>query len=126
MLMFVVQDIERLYPEERNIVKVTLVEANQILSSFDTRLRSYAERKIRQRSQMNLLSGSVVGLYVCQNARDMPTMVSTDHHSDKMATTINSLTSTKISTRMKILTASCFTQHIHTYTVSIRNLLGIK
>ena len=80
MLMFVVQDIERLYPEERNIVKVTLVEANQILSSFDTRLRSYAERKIRQRSQMNLLSGSVVGLYVCQNARDMPTMVSTDHH----------------------------------------------
>ena len=61
MLVFIVQDIERLYPKERNIVKVTLVEANQILSSFDTRLRSYAERKIRQRSQMNLLSGSVVG-----------------------------------------------------------------
>ena len=67
MLIFLLQDIERLYPEERNIVKVTLVEANQILSSFDIRLRRYAEGKIRQRSQMNLLSGSVVGTYVCQN-----------------------------------------------------------
>ena len=65
MLVFIVQDIERLYPKERNTVKVTLVEANQILSSFDTRLRSYAERKIRQRSQMNLLSGSVVGMCDC-------------------------------------------------------------
>lgn len=65
MLVFIVQDIKRLYPKERNTVKVTLVEANQILSSFDTRLRSYAERKIRQRSQMNLLSGSVVGMSDC-------------------------------------------------------------
>ena len=56
------QDVERLYPQERNMVKVTLVEANQILSSFDTKLRNYAERKIKQRAQMNLLSGSVVGM----------------------------------------------------------------
>ena len=27
--------------------------------------------------------------------RDVPTVVSTDHHSDKIATTTNSLTSTK-------------------------------
>ena len=53
-----------MYPEERNIVKMTLVEANQILSSFDVKLRNYAERKIKQRSQMNLLSGSVVGMAV--------------------------------------------------------------
>ena len=63
--VFILQDIERLYPEERNIVKVTLVEAKQILSSFDAKLRNYAERKIKQRSQMNLLSGSVVGTYIC-------------------------------------------------------------
>lgn len=47
------------------MVKVTLIEANQILSSFDGKLRSYAERKIKQRSQMHLLSGSVVGMYIC-------------------------------------------------------------
>ena len=35
--------------------------------------------------------------------RDVPTVVSTDHHSDKIATTANSLTSTKISIWMKIL-----------------------
>jgi len=43
------------------MVKVTLIEANEILSSFDVKLRKYAERKIKQRSRMNLVSGSVVG-----------------------------------------------------------------
>ena len=63
-IRIVFQDIERLYPEEKNIVKVTLIEANQILSSFDDKLRRYAERKIKQRSQMDLLQGAVVGMYI--------------------------------------------------------------
>jgi len=46
------------------MVKVTLIEANQILSSFDVKLRRYAEGKIKQRSQMKLLRGSVVGMYM--------------------------------------------------------------
>ena len=52
-----------MYPGEKDMVKVTLIEANQILSSFDTKLRHYAERKIKQRSQMQLVTGSVVGMH---------------------------------------------------------------
>ena len=40
---------------------MTLVESNQILSSFDDRLRKYAEKKISQRNRFNLLQSSVVG-----------------------------------------------------------------
>ena len=56
------------------MVKVTLVEANQILSSFDTKLRNYAERKIKQRAQMNLLSGSVVGMQ-CYHEHSLSTKI---------------------------------------------------
>ena len=40
------------------------------------------------------LAGSSKVTIVC---RDVPTVVGTNHHSDKMTTTTNSLTSTKIS-----------------------------
>ena len=57
---FLKQDVSWLYTDERDVVKVTLVEAQQILSSFDARLQEYAERKLIQRSQMHILRDSVV------------------------------------------------------------------
>lgn len=57
---FLKQDVSRLYTDERDVVKVTLVEAQQILSSFDAGLQKYAERKLTQRSQMHILRDSVV------------------------------------------------------------------
>ena len=57
---FLKQDVSRLYTSERDMVRVTLVEAQQILSSFDAGLQKYAERKLRQRSQMHILRDSVV------------------------------------------------------------------
>ena len=56
---FVRQDIARLYPEQRRKVRVTLVESNQILGSFDERLRTYAEAKLAQRRNFNLVKASV-------------------------------------------------------------------
>ena len=55
------QDVSRLYKEERDHVKVTIIESNQILSSFDERLRKYAETKIRQRPGFTLLKDAVTG-----------------------------------------------------------------
>lgn len=43
------------------MVHVTLVESNKILSSFDTRLQTYAEKKISQRERFKLLKSSVKG-----------------------------------------------------------------
>ena len=43
-------------------------------------------------------------------------VVRTDHHSDKIATTTNSLISTKISTPMKMLSLNCQLLYVtHTY-----------
>ena len=54
----------------------------------------------------------VYGMYV----RDVPTVVSTDHHSDKIATTTNLLISTKISIPMKMLSLNCQLLYVtHTY-----------
>ena len=55
------QDLCRLFPEEREMVQITLVEAKDILSSFDQRLRAYTERLIRKRKSMNILKASVTG-----------------------------------------------------------------
>lgn len=57
---FIEQDVARLYKKQQELVKVTLVESNQILSSFDSRLRTYAEKKITQRKGFTLLRSSVV------------------------------------------------------------------
>ena len=45
------------------MVKVTIIEAKQILSSFDKHLQEYAEAKIRKRRQMEILQDSVTGMY---------------------------------------------------------------
>ena len=44
------------------MVQITLVEAKDILSSFDHRLRAYTERLIRKRKSMNILKASVTGI----------------------------------------------------------------
>ena len=59
------QDLERLYPKEKNVVRVTLVEANTILSAFDNRLRSYTEKIIQKRERMHILKASVTGIPKC-------------------------------------------------------------
>ncbi|XP_076472969.1 putative NADH dehydrogenase [Babylonia areolata] len=56
---FIEQDVARLYRQQQEQVRVTLVESNQILSSFDHRLRSYAEKKITQRKRFSLKQSSV-------------------------------------------------------------------
>ena len=54
-----------------------------------------------------------VCLCVCVCIRDVPTVVGTSHHSDKITTTINSLTGTKISFWMKMLSlASCLYKNL--------------
>lgn len=41
--------------------KVTLIEAANILGSFDQKLRNYAEKKLSERPNFTLLKSSVVG-----------------------------------------------------------------
>ena len=48
-----------MFPDEKEVVRVTLVEANEILSAFDSRLRSYTERLISKRSSMNIVKAAV-------------------------------------------------------------------
>ncbi|BFZ18507.1 hypothetical protein BsWGS_21547 [Bradybaena similaris] len=57
---FVEQDVARLYKQQQEHVKVTLVESNKILSSFDARLSAYAEKKIKQRKGFELRRSTVV------------------------------------------------------------------
>jgi NADH:ubiquinone reductase (non-electrogenic) len=48
-----------LYKQEKDIVKVTLIESQKILGAFDARLQSYAEKKFRERKNFNLVNGLV-------------------------------------------------------------------
>ena len=66
ILQFSLQDLERLYPNECNTVQITLIEANEILSSFDTKLRSYTEHLIKKRSRMKILKASVTSNQIFQ------------------------------------------------------------
>ncbi len=59
------QDLGRLFPEEKFDVQVTLVEADQILSAFDEKLRNYTEKLMRKRESMNIVQASVVGKCQC-------------------------------------------------------------
>ena len=45
-------------------MKVTLVEAHEILSAFDTKLRSYTEKLINQRQAMHIVKAAVSGIYI--------------------------------------------------------------
>lgn len=56
---FLREDFARLYGGLQHVVRVTLIEANHILGSFDKRLRDYAEKKISKRKQFELLQASV-------------------------------------------------------------------
>ncbi|KXJ16728.1 probable NADH dehydrogenase [Exaiptasia diaphana] len=60
---FVKQDVARLYAHEKENVRVTLIEAQHILPSFDEKLRQFAERKMRQRNQFKLLQSSVTEVH---------------------------------------------------------------
>lgn len=56
---FLKEDVSRFYSNLRNKVKVTLIEANKILGSFDDQLREYAEIKIAKRTQFQILQSVV-------------------------------------------------------------------
>ena len=55
------QDVSRLYKAKKDDVRVTLVESNQILSSFDEKLRNYAAKKIQERKGFTLMQDFVTG-----------------------------------------------------------------
>ncbi|XP_066932061.1 probable NADH dehydrogenase [Clytia hemisphaerica] len=57
---FITRDVARLYPSEEQFVKVTLIEGQSILPSFDQKLRDFTERKIKQRKNFHLLKDFVV------------------------------------------------------------------
>jgi NADH:ubiquinone reductase (non-electrogenic) len=73
---FLREDVSRLYSQETDKVKVTLVEPHQILPSFDKKLRAFAEKKIQQRSRFNLIQSGVVqveeGSVTLQNGTILP------------------------------------------------------
>lgn len=50
-----------MFPEEKIDVQVTLIEASQILSSFDEKLRNYTEKLITKRKSMRIIKASVIG-----------------------------------------------------------------
>lgn len=53
----------RLFNVKKDDVKVTLVVSNQILASFDDKLRKYAERKIQGRQGFTLKRDNVTGCF---------------------------------------------------------------
>ena len=53
--------MSRLYKKKQYDVRVTLIESNQILASFDSRLQSFAEKKIAKRDRFTLVKNSVTG-----------------------------------------------------------------
>ena len=53
-------------------------------------------------------------LKIHEAARDVPTVVGTDHHSDKITTTTNSLTSTKYQHDLVLLATLRKTKRLHT------------
>uniref|UniRef100_A0A914CC92 FAD/NAD(P)-binding domain-containing protein n=1 Tax=Acrobeloides nanus TaxID=290746 RepID=A0A914CC92_9BILA len=52
---FIRKDVARLYKEEKDSVKVTLIESQKILSSFDEGLQNYAEKKLNERENFQIL-----------------------------------------------------------------------
>ncbi len=53
------EDVRRLY-HDLNPVRVTIVESNRILSSFDKRLQAYAEKKLSMRENFTLIQSHVI------------------------------------------------------------------
>ncbi|KAI6672900.1 hypothetical protein NL676_000806 [Syzygium grande] len=60
LLDFAIEDLAQLYPQVKNLVKITLLEAgDHILNMFDKRITAFAEQKF-QREDINVKTGSVV------------------------------------------------------------------
>ena len=57
---FLLQDVARLYESEKNLVRVSLIEAQRILPSFDSKLQAFAEKKLKTRQQYSLVQDQVV------------------------------------------------------------------
>ena len=63
---------------------------------------------------------TVLSAKINKLVRDVPTVLGTDHHSDKIATTTNSLLSTKISIPIKMLNLNCQLLYVtHTHICSV-------
>lgn len=58
---FIVKDVHEKYSHVKNYIRVTLIEANEILSSFDVRLRQYAIKQLTK-SGVHLVRGIVKGV----------------------------------------------------------------
>lgn len=59
MFTYIFEDLDRLYPNEKALVRITLVEAREILSAFDDKLRSYTKDLIAKRGSMKIVKSSV-------------------------------------------------------------------
>ncbi|XP_044483414.1 internal alternative NAD(P)H-ubiquinone oxidoreductase A1, mitochondrial-like [Mangifera indica] len=55
---FIIRDVHQRYAHVKDYIHVTLIEANEILSSFDDRLRRYATKQL-QKSGVHLVRGVV-------------------------------------------------------------------
>ncbi|XP_031271216.1 internal alternative NAD(P)H-ubiquinone oxidoreductase A2, mitochondrial-like [Pistacia vera] len=55
---FIIRDVHQTYAHVKDYIHVTLIEANEILSSFDDRLRRYATKQL-QKSGVHLVRGVV-------------------------------------------------------------------
>ncbi|KAI4296640.1 hypothetical protein L6164_036584 [Bauhinia variegata] len=72
---FIMKDVQERYTHVKNYVRVTLIEANEILSSFDISLRQYATKHLTK-SGVRLLRGVVKELHakkiVLSDGTDVP------------------------------------------------------
>ncbi|XP_008805242.1 internal alternative NAD(P)H-ubiquinone oxidoreductase A1, mitochondrial-like [Phoenix dactylifera] len=55
---FIIRDVHQRYSHVKDYIRVTLIEANEILSSFDVRLRTYATKQLTK-SGVRLVRGVV-------------------------------------------------------------------
>lgn len=58
---FIINDVQERYSHVKDYIHVTLIEANEILSSFDVRLRQYATKQLTK-SGVRLVRGIVKGV----------------------------------------------------------------
>ncbi|XP_034687475.1 internal alternative NAD(P)H-ubiquinone oxidoreductase A1, mitochondrial [Vitis riparia] len=72
---FITRDVHQRYAHVKNYIHVTLIEANEILSSFDDRLRHYATRQLTK-SGVRLVRGTVkdvkVDKIILNNGTEVP------------------------------------------------------
>ena len=59
ILSHCLKDVSRIYKDEQKLVQVSLIEGRKILGAFNQKLRQYAEKKIKDRKQMELIQANV-------------------------------------------------------------------